>query len=133
MALFADISGAFDTVSGDAFIEAMKERGISKAILNRNKQYIGNRTAIFKVQSTSRVVSLNKGWPKGSCLLTLAWNLVFDQLLEAFQKHGVKILGPVYSFPTLFDSIAKSCLRTICSRIVLFLLSIPSPLTLFFL
>ena len=49
------------TVSGDAFIEAMKERGISKAILNRNKQYIGNKIAIFKVQSTSRVVSLNKG------------------------------------------------------------------------
>ena len=47
VALFADISGAFDTVSGDAFIEAMKEGGISKAILNRNKQYIGNRTAIF--------------------------------------------------------------------------------------
>ena len=41
------------TVSGDAFIEAMKERGISKAILNRNKQYIGN--IIFKVQSTSRM------------------------------------------------------------------------------
>ena len=91
--LFADISGAFDTVSGDAIINAMKEKGISNEIVNWYEQYIGNRIATVKVQTASRTVSLNRGCPQGGCLSTLAWNLVFDQLLDIFKKHGVNIAG----------------------------------------
>ena len=93
LALFADISGAFDSVSGAAIIEAMKERGINPKIVNWYEQYISNRIATVKVQETIKTVSLNRGCPQGGCLSTLAWNLVFDQLLDAFKKHGVNIIG----------------------------------------
>ena len=93
LSLFADISGAFDTVSGDAIIDAMKERDIDGNIIDWYQDYISNRIATVKIQSTSKTIKLNRGCPQGGCLSTLAWNLVFDQLLDAFDKHGVKIVG----------------------------------------
>ena len=93
VATFADISGAFDTVSGDAIINAMVERGISESIIAWYEQYIMNRIATINVQNCSKTIALNRGCPQGGCLSTLAWNLVFDQLLDAFKRHGVNIVG----------------------------------------
>ena len=91
--LFADISGAFDTVSGDAIINAMKSKNISISIIRWYEQYITNRIATVVVQNFNKIILLNRGCPQGGCLSTLAWNLVFDQLLDAFKKHGVNIVG----------------------------------------
>ena len=93
VSLFADISGAFDTVTGDAIIQAMRKRQIEESIIDWYDQYIRNRIATISIQNFTKTIKLNRGCPQGGCLSTLAWNLVFDELLDAFKKHGVKIVG----------------------------------------
>ena len=93
VSLFADISGAFDTVSGEAIIKAMVDKKISEDIIQWYEQYITNRIAMINIQNFTKTILLNRGCPQGGCLSTLAWNLVFDQLLDEFRKHGVNIVG----------------------------------------
>ena len=80
-------------VTGDAIIEAMTKRNIEKEIVAWYEHYIRNRIATISIQNITKTLLLNRGCPQGGCLSTLAWNLVFDELLDAFRKHGVKIVG----------------------------------------
>ena len=66
LSVFADISRAFDTVSGDAIIQAMKDREIDAKIINWYEQYMTNRIATVNIQSTSKTVLLNRGCPNGA-------------------------------------------------------------------
>ena len=93
VAVFADISGAFDCVSGEAIIDAMRRRGIEESLVDWYEQYISNRIARLQVQSSVVNISLSRGCPQGGCLSTLAWNLCFDDLLREFEKLGVNIVG----------------------------------------
>ena len=93
VAVFADISGAFDCVSGEAIIDAMRRRGIEVALVKWYEQYISNRIAKLQVQSSVVNISMSRGCPQGGCLSTLAWNLCFDDLLREFEKLGVNIVG----------------------------------------
>ena len=93
LAIFADIAGAFDSVTGEAIIEAMIKRKVNSNIIAWYEQYIANRVATLNIQATKVVMSLSRGCPQGGCLSTLAWNLVFDELLISFKKHGVDIIG----------------------------------------
>ena len=43
--LFADIAGAFDTVTGEAIINSMVEKEVDKIIIGWYQQYISNRIA----------------------------------------------------------------------------------------
>ena len=93
LAIYADIAGAFDSVTGDAIIQAMVKRNVDINIIKWYEHYIANRIATLQVRSTTVIMSLSRGCPQGGCLSTLAWNLVFDELLIAFKKHGVNIVG----------------------------------------
>ena len=64
--LFADISGAFDTVTGDAIIKAMEDRNIETIIIRWYEQYIKNRIATITIQNFTKVISLSRGCPKGA-------------------------------------------------------------------
>ena len=93
MSVFADISGEFNCVSGEAIIDAMMRRGIEEDIVDWYAQYIGNRIAKLQVQSSEVTIFLSRGCPQGGCLSTLAWNISFDDLLREFEKMGVNIVG----------------------------------------
>ena len=58
LTLFANISNAFDTVTGDAIIKAMEERGISQDIIDWYQNYISNRIATVKICRTAKTVLL---------------------------------------------------------------------------
>ena len=51
VSIFADISGAFDSVTGDAIIEAMTKRNIEKEIVAWYEHYIRNRIATISIQT----------------------------------------------------------------------------------
>jgi ribonuclease HI len=91
--VFADIEGAFDTVTGEAIIKAMKKKSIDDAIIGWYEQYIGNRIATLKVSGIEKMIGLSRGCPQGGCLSTLAWNLVADELLSEFDKLGITVVG----------------------------------------
>ena len=56
VSLFADISGAFDTVTGDAIIEAMVKRNIEKEIIEWYEHYIRNRVATITIQNVTKTI-----------------------------------------------------------------------------
>ena len=90
---FIDISGAFDRVSGDAIIQSMLERGVSDQIILWYQHYIKNRISSLTVQNTSKTKTISEGCPQGRCLSTLAWNIVFNKLLEKLKHWNVTITG----------------------------------------
>ena len=92
-AIFLDISQAFDAVSPDAVIEAMRTKGIDHKIVDWYGNFISKRisTCNFKNAKVSRLIRV--GCPQGGILSPLAWNLVFDTLIRDVGHTSTQIFA----------------------------------------
>ena len=86
------IFGAFDRVSGHAIINAIKEHAVENYIVDWYEHYFKNRISSLKLQSSCKTKLISDGCPQGGCLSILAWNLVFDKLLQKLKKLKVTIV-----------------------------------------
>ena len=93
LAIFLDVSAAFDTLSPEAAIQAMKDRKIDEDITSWYADFLTNRFCTVNMKGIERERKLKIGCPQGGVLSVLLWNLVFDDLLNRYAKGRVKIVG----------------------------------------
>ena len=81
-----DIAGAFNNVSYDAILTAMKKRGIDDNIINWFKFFLTNRTCEAQLGDTKIYCTTDCGCPQGGIKSGMVWNLIYDPQLEEFDK-----------------------------------------------
>ena len=92
LGVFCDISGAFDNVTLASITSSMRDRGIDDSIIQWYDHFLQKRTARSTLGSASAAIQPGKGAPQGGVLSAIiAWNLVFDELLEIFDGHDSPI------------------------------------------
>jgi ribonuclease HI len=92
LGVFLDVAAAFDNISIDSILRAMRKRGINPQIITWYDHYIRHRTCNTTIKGIKLIRALLRGSPQGGVLSVLVWNLVFDELLDLF-KGLVKIFG----------------------------------------
>ena len=78
LAVFIDIASAFDRLSPEAAVKAMKKKGIDEDIIRWYKNYLTSRIAIVDIIGIKVTRNLHLGCPRGGVLSVIIWNLVFD-------------------------------------------------------
>ena len=80
--VFLDVRGAFDNVNVDYCTQAMLRRGFDPVMVAWYSYYLRNRTCFTEIRGVlvSRLIA--KGVPQGGILSPLAWNVVYDDMLQ---------------------------------------------------
>lgn len=68
LGIFPDISGAFNNLWWPDIIEDLKRIECSIPILDTIRDYLKNRTVLFRTQNGEIIRHINKGCPQGSLL-----------------------------------------------------------------
>ena len=93
LAVFLDVSSAFDKLSFKAAQKAMKAKGMSEEIRTWYQQYLENRISILELKGAVREIEIKSGTPQGGILSVILWNMAFDLLLKKLGKGKVKVIG----------------------------------------
>ncbi len=94
LAVFIDVKSAFDRISHDAIIKAMKKRGIDPEIINWYEHFLNNRMIEAEQGGQSTAIKAERGTPQGGVLsAAIAWLLNFDDFLELYDSDPVKAEG----------------------------------------
>lgn len=93
IAVFLDITGAFDNAWWPLILQCLRECNIPKNLFYIICNYFENREIYFDCGSTllSRPASI--GCPQGSVLGPLLWNVVMDTLLRLNLPEGCRLLA----------------------------------------
>lgn len=82
MAIYIDISGAFDNLWWPSLIIELENRGISRDVLKISQNYLKDRSVEFSTNYTTVVKPSTKGCPQGSVLGPTYWNFAMDTVLR---------------------------------------------------
>ena len=93
LAVFLDVSAAFDNLDSTQGIKAMKDKGIASNLTNWYWHYLQNRISTVSLNGVTRSRLVKKGCPQGGVLSVLLWNIAFDDLLNRFNKGRVTCVG----------------------------------------
>lgn len=91
--VFLDISGAFDNVQPDALIAAMTLKGFPPLYSKWYSYYLRHRKISTELRGHTTCRHVRQGTPQGGVLSTMAWNMVFDGLLDLFNYGPVACRG----------------------------------------
>ena len=105
LAVFLDISGAFNNVSFKRVIEGMKESGFPREVIRWYANYLYNRISIGKLGNQIIKRQLTKGVPQGGVASPVFWNIAFDELIkELIDEERPDSAGKI-RFNRIFSSI----------------------------
>ena len=90
---FLDIKGAFDNVKTLSVVQGMEEKGVDAQIVDWYRYYLENRSVEVQINGIAKQRHLVKGTPQGGVLSPVAWNLIFDLLLQRYDEGWVKAVG----------------------------------------
>jgi hypothetical protein len=93
LAVFLDISSAFDTVQFDDIKAQLYNRGINPRIILWYNHFLRNRLIESKSGSIIIRKQPTQGAPQGGACSADMWNLVDQTLLDLFQGLNVEIIG----------------------------------------
>lgn len=88
-----DIEGAFDNISHEAAVSAMRAKKISPTIVSWFEQYLTKRSVEIDLLGQKCSRKLIKGTPQGGILSPLIWNLTFDPMLALLNAGPVRARG----------------------------------------
>lgn len=118
LGIFLDISNAFNNLWWPAIIKALKKMRCSSQLIEIVKDYLSKRLVIFRTESGSVSRHVNKGCPQGSLLGPVLWNIVFNELLEEFEKAGIKIVAFADDVVIVVEGNTRNQIETIGQKAV---------------
>jgi len=86
-----DCSGAFDNLTYDSSINALREFGVSPTLTNWYRSLLSGRRIDSELYGLDRTIFPSKGSPQGGVLSPLVWNMAINGLLKHFR--GEKVVG----------------------------------------
>ena len=95
LAIFCDISGAFDNINIKAILDGLKRKNIPEFITGWFESCLRNRMAESILDDGKVKRLLTKGTAQGGVLSTIAWNIAIDDILEELTS----VLGFGWLFP----------------------------------
>ena len=91
--IFLDVAAAFDNLTFDSIILALRKRNVDESILTWYSQYINNRTCIAELKGIKLIRLILKGTAQGAVLSPILWNMVADDILHKFNRIATFING----------------------------------------
>ena len=91
--VFLDVAAAFDNLTFDSIIKALRKRGIDEQIISWYEHYINNRTCVAELKGIKLIRLILKGTAQGAVLSPILWNMVADDILHKFNKIATFING----------------------------------------
>lgn len=91
LAVFLDISGAFDNLQWNALFADMQALGCSPGILAITRSNLSNRSAHHTQGGVHKTVRLTKGCPQGSLFGPVLWNITMEALLKTRFPEYIRI------------------------------------------
>ncbi|CAK9796298.1 Retrovirus-related Pol polyprotein from type-1 retrotransposable element R1 (Fragment) [Anthophora quadrimaculata] len=88
VAVFFDVTGAFDNVWWLSILHNLKNRSCPRNIYQLLQSYLSNRTAVIVSAHGKIEKDVSKGCPQGSILGPGLWNLIFDELIQRVTQHN---------------------------------------------
>lgn len=88
LGIFIDISGAFDNMWWQSVFRSLRKSHVSTSLYEIIKEYFRERKVTVRSRHDSISKVLTRGCPQGSVIGPVAWNLVFDEMIN-MQIEGV--------------------------------------------
>lgn len=82
LAIFLDISGAFDNLDWTVLHRDLRSLGCSDSTKAITRSYLHKRTATINIGGVSKTVGLTRGCPQGSIFGPVLWNATMEKLLS---------------------------------------------------
>jgi hypothetical protein len=114
VAIFLDIIGAFNNVTHQAIIKAMKDNHFPPEIINWYGNYTQSRSCTLNIGGKEYIRFLQDGTSQGGILSPIIFNLVINILLLIIEK--AKALGIAFADDTMAGDRGK-CLNTILQKL----------------
>lgn len=82
VAIFLDISGAFDNACWQLIISSLSKNGCPRYLINLVISYFKDREVTTNSQNTKLSKKLTQGCPQGSCCGPSLWNILLNNLFD---------------------------------------------------
>lgn len=82
LAVFLDISGAFDNLDWTVLHQDLQLLGCSNSTKAITRSYLTKRKASINIGGETRTIGLTRGCPQGSLFGPVLWNVTMEQLLK---------------------------------------------------
>ena len=93
LAAFIDIEGAFNNVTAQAIVEALRSKNVDMGICSWINHMLTSRIASAEVAGSSVTRLVSRGTPQGGVISPLLWLLVVDVILKKLEDEGTTVIG----------------------------------------
>ena len=89
LAIFLDITSAFDSISAEFVQRSLLDRGTDPDMTAWYVNYIKRRDMQVNLNGCEKNWVTNLGFPQGGVCSALFWNIIFNPAVEIINKYGV--------------------------------------------
>ena len=93
VAVFLDISSAFDNVSIQYASTQLGVHGVPEDAIAWYMQYANNRYCVSEVKGVHKIRQVTRGTSQGGVISTIIWSVILDGLLDILDKSGVQFFS----------------------------------------
>ena len=116
LAAFLDIEGAFNNITSDSIIKALRGINVEESIIRWIGKMLTSRAVNANIAGSSLRRSVTRGTPQGGVISPLLWLLVVDGLLKRLERNGVTVIGYADDIAILVNGKFPSILSELLER-----------------
>ena len=96
MAIFLDISSAYDSISIDHIRDSLYKHGVDEDVVEWYYHYLSNRVLQMKLHGDTLKLRHFTGFPQGGAASALFWTIAFNPAIEIINMDDINGNGYAY-------------------------------------